>query len=228
MSDAEVLNKFRRALVESLFRACVRDGDIEIADRPARDIIANFDDILRGMVDDPDFSAEQLHPVFDHGDKLLSRAESELATGDALISIVFYVIWLEHYVNGTLVWSFERQGHTRDVYFPMIRQLNLETKITATWKLAGLPEVSRDKLALIKQAIELRNGFMHYKWPALTHQEADQQKARERRIASEMPALVAYMQEIEGELLWSGREDEIVEAFREDVTRLESRQDGKG
>ncbi|MFG1723094.1 hypothetical protein ACGFII_31160 [Micromonospora chalcea] len=222
MSDADVLNDFRPALVESLFQACVRDGDIEIADRPAADIIADFDDILGGMVDDPEFSGKELHPVFDHGDKLLSRAESELADGDQLISIVFYVIWLEHHVNGTLVWSFERQGHTRDAYFPIIRQLNLESKITATWKLLGLPEVSKDKLVLIKQAIELRNGFIHYKWPALTHEEASQQKARERRIASEMPALVAHLREIEGELLWSGREEEILGAFREDVARRES------
>ncbi|MEU4472800.1 hypothetical protein [Micromonospora sp. NPDC023888] len=226
MSDAEVLNEFRRALVEGLFRSCVRDGDIEIANRPASEIIADFDEILREMVDDPGFSGEQVHPIFDHGDKLLSRAESELSTGDPLISIVFYVIWLEHYVNGTLAWAFERQGHTRDAYFPIIRQLNIEIKLTATWKLLGLPEVSREKLALIKQAIELRNGFIHYKWPALTHREADQQKDRERRIAAEMPSLVSHLLELENELLWSGREEEIVAAFREDVTRRESRQDG--
>ncbi|WP_329017954.1 hypothetical protein OG271_13690 [Micromonospora rifamycinica] len=222
MADAEVLNEFRRALVESLFCACVRDGDIEIANRPAHDIIADFDSILESMIKDPEFSGKELHPVFDHGDKLLTRAESELATGDPLIAILFYVIWLEHYANGTLAWAFERQGHHRDAYFPIIRQLNIETKLTATWKLLGLPEIPKEKLSLAKQAIELRNGFVHYKWTTLTHQEADRQKSRERRIAAEMPTLVSHMQGIENELLWAGREEEVINAFRMDAARRES------
>jgi hypothetical protein len=110
--------------------------------------------------------------------------------------------------------AFDRQKRQDSSYMPLIRQLNIETKVTAAWELAGLKPIAEDKLKILRQAIELRNSFVHYKWPAMSHDDADRHFKRVKLVAAQLPALVDHLEELQEDAFWGGRESEIMDAFR--------------
>ena len=103
----------------------------------------------------------------------------------------------------------------------MIRHFNIPTKLASTWQLAGLPEIPSDRLKLLNQAIELRNAFVHYKWPAFSHQDASDHKSHVELIAGQMADLVVYFQRLDNDTFWNGREDQIIAAFRAEISERE-------
>lgn len=210
--------------MENLFRSFVEDGSIVIGDRPSIEIIQDFDDRVLAILSDPEYDlSRDMAPVIDHQHTLLDRATTEARGGDSLIAITFYVIWFEHYINGALIRAFRKMGHDATSYMPMVRQLNVVTKLTSAWALAGLPTVDDEQVKLLSQAVEMRNAFVHYKWPALDFDGPDKQKERADKIAEELPNLVAYFESLEDQAFWSGRENQIISDFRADQLAREAR-----
>ncbi|MEV6300399.1 hypothetical protein AB0M02_13420 [Actinoplanes sp. NPDC051861] len=219
--DRDIIDRFRRSFFEATFRSWVEDGSIEVGSRTFDELLTDFRRLLQDFVNEPDFEETEFHPIFDHQEKLLERAVTETNEGDDLIGIMFYATWFEHFINGILIRSLRRAGFAEDIYIPMIRTFNLQTKMASTWKLAGLPEVPAEMIRTLNLVTELRNGFVHYKWSALSPQAEEQQKTRLREATNQVASLVSYFKAVEDQFFWNGREAELIEAFRADLLEAE-------
>jgi hypothetical protein len=202
-------------VAESVFRSFIEDGSIIIGDEPPDEIILIYKALLVEML----AANVELHRIADHRLLLLERAKDESASGTPEIAITFYALWIEHVANGNLVAGLQRKGYDLDVINPLIRELKLRTKLTALWSMAGFDPLSDADLALVDQISQARNAFVHYKWGG--HNESVDQSIREqlRRVLDRAQNLEAVFNSRERSLLWNGREDEIINFYREDVRR---------
>lgn len=189
----------------------VEAGIIEIGDRPVDDIVNEGVAMLAEALERADTEAEGLefNPVYDHRPSLVEQALN--AQPD--IAIVLYATHVEHCVNGILFGQFERMQVPRDTVAPLIRELRLNTKLTALWDLAGIPPVDADFLRLIGQLSEKRNAFVHYKWPSHTEESERLHWEQTKKILEGMPDVVEYFDRTEDKLVWNGRRSEVTDAF---------------
>jgi hypothetical protein len=210
--DGDRFDDTARELFEVVFRSYIENGAIEIGTRSADEIIGEFREVISDDVAQPDF---EWRPIFDHRAKLLERAAAEATDGDANIAATLYATWLEHFVNGILALTFLRRGYNESTITPLLRELRLPTKASALWEIAGLHPIGDQNLRLIEQLLAFRNSFVHYKWKVVP--EADEKRSRDqlRSTLSQMDAFTELLLRIESEELWSGREDEIIQRFRE-------------
>jgi hypothetical protein len=201
-------------LLEEYLTRYVETGLVEVGDRATEEILA---EITRNISEDIKYEDFEVRPVFDHRDSLLDRASSAASEGQLEIAVVLYTTWIEHSVNGILLISLERQGISPESCKALIRELRLATKLTALWDIAHLPGLSAAHLKLIDRAVSQRNAFVHYKWPTMSEQEERRQRGELGEIIPQIGSLAQTFHEMEDRALWSGRRDEILQAWRDSV-----------
>jgi hypothetical protein len=199
-------------LLEQYLTSYVETGLVEVGDRAVGEIL---DEISRNISEDVEYQDFELRPVFDHRDSLLDRAASAASEGQLEIAVVLYTTWIEHSVNGLLLLSLERQGISFESCKALIRELRLTTKLTALWEIAHLPELPATHLKLIDQAVSRRNAFVHYKWSSAPEREEKNQRSELGEIVLQIGSLIQAFHEVEDRALWSGRREEIIQAWRD-------------
>jgi hypothetical protein len=199
-----------------ILRSYIEDGSIKVGERPPEEIVNEAKSLAREIADEN----VELRRVRDHRLTLLQRAEDEAAQGSIELAITLYALWIEHTVNGYLIFGLQHKEYSLDkVINPLIRDLSLRTKTTALWNVAGFEPLSDEDLALIDQISQARNVFVHYKWPA--HDEPAHESMKEKLIVIVNRArnLEAEFNSRANKLLWNGREDEIMNFFWQDIRR---------
>jgi hypothetical protein len=204
-----------RRIMECVFRSFIEDGSIIIEGQSPDEIILEYKALTAHML----VTEAELRHTPDHRSVLWRRAKDEYVNGSPEIAITFYALWIEHEVNGDLVAGLQRKGYGLDIINPLIRELKLKTKITALWHIAGFEPLSDADISLIDQVSQARNAFVHYKWSG--YNEAAGRSNREQliRLLERTQGLQAVFNSRESSLLWNGREDEIINFYREDLRR---------
>jgi hypothetical protein len=149
--------------------------------------------------------------ALDYRETLLAQAKG--ASND-YITVTLYAMWIEHFVNGMIIRALERKGFSLQISRPLLRELRLQTKASALWEIAGLPAISDEHVALLEQIVQVRNSFVHYKWPAHDEEGHDQSEKQLKGAIEKSEALISALQVIESEALWNGRRTELIEYFR--------------
>ena len=208
-----------RHIMLSIFRTMIEDGDIQVDDRAAADIIDDFRSKAAhaGVEDDPESGGYEWYPQFDYRQTLLKKAGEEAECGNDLIALMHYSTWFEHFVNGMLTHAFTRKRTPEAQAKALLRELRIPTKATALWQLLELPEISREDLTTIEQIAAVRNGFVHYKWNAVSETEATRVKESNAALATKASDVVDRLLSLESSTHWGDREDELVRAFNTDL-----------
>ncbi len=215
-SNEKYTDAYNKRLLHNIgemgFRTLIEDGSIEIAGRDPVDIVEEYKAIiLKGGI--------EWRGIRDHRDTLLTRARAEAEERHDEVAVILYATWMEHSINGILVLAFEREGHTAEVVTPLIRELRLQTKASALWRIAGLRDIGEENLTFLGQVSEFRNSLVHYKWQAHDLDLLHQRSVQLRSIIERVEELVDVLLSIETDTFWDGRETEIIEYFREDSAR---------
>lgn len=215
MSDADDA-RARRIVFDKIFRSFVENGIIEVGNRSPSEIIEDFKEaVLEAAEEDPGWPAL----VVDHRDLLLENAKRAAESGSLEIAITFYALWIEHTVNGNLINGLRRKGYDAEVVDLLLRKLDLETKFTVLWRVAGFRRLSSDNLRLIKHISEARNAFVHYKWRSYdnaTTTASESMEVRLRTIVERAESLVTVFNEAISAAYWNNRDDEVIGSFYRD------------
>ncbi len=202
-------------ILEYVFRSYVEDGSIEINEKPSEQIINEYKSITQELI----AGEVELRHTSDHRQHLLERAEAEAGSGSAEIAVTLYALWIEHTVNGNLIYGLQRKGYDLETINPLIRELRLRTKITALWHIAGFEPLAGEDVALIDQISGARNAFVHYKWPGNAELAYESAKEQLKNIVDRSRGLETVFSSRENALFWNGRKDEILNFYREDIKR---------
>jgi len=203
-----------RQLFLSIFRSMVEDGAIEIGDRSAADIIADFKRLAKpDPAQYPEADEYEWMPQIDYRETILKKAREEAEGGENLISLMHYSTWFEHFINGMLSTAFTRRGIPEKQGKLLLRELRIPTKATALWLLLDLPAIEGEVLVTIDQVAAVRNGFVHYKWNAMSEAESVRIQATNSELAERASAAVEHLLHLDSITHWFGREEELVHAF---------------
>lgn len=187
----------------------MESGLVEIGDKSLDEIMEDWAAVVIAT------PGEYFHTVIDHRDGLLERAGGEADGGHLELAVTFYALWIEHTVNASLISGFSRRGYGSQVIDPLIRELRLQTKITALWSIAGFRQLSEDDLQLVERISQARKSFVHYKWRVYDDSTTDSMKAQLREIVDRAERLESAFNDSTSVTYWNNREDEIISGFHE-------------
>ncbi|MFC6081663.1 hypothetical protein [Sphaerisporangium aureirubrum] len=203
-----------RGAAEAVFRSYIEDGSITTTGKSGTEIVDEYATLIDKLIDTSELDVMEFHTSIDHRDILLERARVEAEHGHDQLAITLYSTWIEHSVNGLLALAMERQGRSKQVVTPLLRELRIPTKITALWELVGLPALREGSVRVLDQALNFRNAFVHYKWSATSDQEHRTHTERLHAIVPEIERVVSEFMDIESAAIWDGRKAEIMECYR--------------
>jgi hypothetical protein len=200
--------EFPRELAEDLIRAValsyVAAGQIDPQGKTAEQIMREGAARAREDYRDPDF-----RPTFiiDHHDEILSNARS---LGDAdrhQFAVVFYAMWIEHWLNWMLAWKAQRLELTSEETIQLLK-MNVDQKLGAAWTITFGSSFDRELRNRIKSITDARNGFVHYKWPSFdpddeSKEQSDEQFRSHARTAEDV---VARLRELRDDIAFGGAE----------------------
>lgn len=139
----------------------------------------------------------QFHGVIDHRGTLLKEARKLLDRNEQELGLLVFATWLEHYVNSIIEGQARKAKLPHDEISQILRETSMaKGKLTWLLQLLELPRLTPKKLNLINRIMDLRNGFVHYKWKL---QNLDEYRV-DKEIVSVMKqadGLVKYLQQYE-------------------------------
>ena len=148
-------------LIKTSVLNAIRTGALDVANKTDRELQTAVVTYIAEMEKAPVLTT---HLNLNYTDALLNEALDAVEHENALIAIIFYATWCEHWINGVITTLARRQGQSDAAIKKLIRKHNLFEKYTKVLDDLGIPrfdESIRDTLlTLAKQ----RNDFIHYKW----------------------------------------------------------------
>ncbi len=135
--------------------------------------------------------------AIDYRDDLLANARVFRRKNSLGISCVLYATWMEHLINGIVVIKLTREGRFSALsVLEVIRSVNPAGKLTWLLPLVGLPRLSEGHTAVLKELVELRNSFVHYKW-RMVPLDDNKEHIRLGRLLSKIERTVRYLKRYE-------------------------------
>ncbi|MFD5254046.1 hypothetical protein ACFWM5_14575 [Streptomyces bobili] len=147
----------------------------------------------------------EIYMVTDHSDDLLRKATEAIGSEEYWFAILFYATWVEHWINNILISLSRRANVPEGLAVALVRSCGFNLKMKDVWTSLGAAPIEKDVMRTITEIMELRNGFVHYKWQARISSEEELQGQRVKEVAFEGQKLITVLQEIESKVLFLGR-----------------------
>ncbi|WP_433857393.1 hypothetical protein [Streptomyces kronopolitis] len=154
---------------------------------------------------DSDPSDSEVLVVTDHSDGLLRKANEAVGSEEYWFAILFYATWIEHWINNILISLSCRSNVPAGVAVALVRSCGFNLKMKDVWTSLGAEPLEKEIMRTMAELMELRNGFVHYKWQARISSEKERQDQRVKEVALEGQKLIKILEEIEDQVLFLGR-----------------------
>ncbi len=126
--------------------------------------------------------------VIDHTGDILRQAQA-FRNQNKELSILLYATACEHKVNAFINYFGQKAGMKEPEIRQMIRDTNFTARCTWILQLLNAPPLSRTHVSRLKDLMDLRNEFVHYKWKEVSL-EGD---SRHEKILKALPRTLAYL-----------------------------------
>ncbi|HEU4792929.1 MAG TPA: hypothetical protein VFS96_04660 [Nitrolancea sp.] len=154
-----VLEQIATSLIESL----IIDGHIDPLGKTQAMVAEEARKIFAELLDSEKLPLE-LRII--HEDRLLEEARRFVEQDDLNFALMFYATWFEHRLNFLLDWRGRKLGLDSQQCIQLIRTANMNDKVGLTWRLLMGSEIDPQVASSVRKVAELRNTFVHYKWPS--------------------------------------------------------------
>ena len=147
---------------------------------------------------------ETLGLTFNHTNKLVKDAKRNFKKRDLDMTVLLYMLVIEHRVNRILRCFFRRQGTDDAHALQIVRKLSVREKSSWLFKMLGLPPMPKDLSSCLNTIEEYRNSFVHFKWVARYEKEDDAWTA-----ILEVRAILKWIDKIENKEIFFGHRKRI-------------------
>ena len=151
------------AILKSFYRSALATGEIDVEGLSPVEIRAKCNQYLLKVME---LNGNKIALITNHKQDLLEQAVSFVQEESYEYAVVFYALYLEHWINELYSSIFTQQGLSNADYKEMVRSLNMRAKTGWFLQLVNLPALDKTNLDVFNKIIELRNSFVHYKWQA--------------------------------------------------------------
>lgn len=202
-----------RRLAWGVVDRCIANGQIDIEGMTDEEVVNTIlSDFLNES--EPDDSASEptisssgddIYMVTDHSEGLLRKGTEAMDSEEYWFAILFYATWVEHWINNILISLSRRSNVPEGVAVALVRSCGFNLKMKDVWTSLGATPIEKDVMRSMTELMELRNGFVHYKWQARIISDKELQDQRVKDVAVEGQKLITILQEIENQVLFFGR-----------------------
>lgn len=188
----------------------LRDGQISIEGKTEDQVFAEVAAHLRSQLE----SKTPFGLVTDHATDILPEARRFLRQQQYELSALYFATYFEHRLN----WIVVQICQKKRIDAPMVKQLLRDASMRAkcTWVMAVLGQTPfpKEKLAAILEISELRNAFIHYKWPVELSNAKESSREQTLMKLKKAEAIVRYLRKFEEDHLYDGRGRRLLRALR--------------
>lgn len=156
----------------------------------------------------------KLQFVVDHRQNVLDLAKEATDQSDYELAIMYYGLFFEHQINSIIddVLSARRLGPKTAI--EVIRNVNLRGKLTWLPDILGLPALSSHHKKTIVDVTEARNGYVHYKYTAVSENPLRDEERDSARLLGNAAKAASYLRRYEARLIWNGQKANVQKAVR--------------
>ncbi|OGU73511.1 MAG: hypothetical protein A2V93_06490 [Ignavibacteria bacterium RBG_16_34_14] len=188
------IKEFKR-ITNELGRNLIRDGIIKTENKSKEQIKNEINDYIQ-----KNLATTDLEVSIDHKESLLRNAKKFCKEKDYHSSIVFYALWMEHWLNQMILIALKRKKIDEEYYKVIMRVTNSKSKYTWLWKLLDYPPLNTNHLKIIEKLFEIRGSFIHYKWVSYKVKEAKKlidQLKEIKSFANSIDKTIIYLKNFE-------------------------------
>ena len=155
-------------MISDLALQSLHDGDISIRGMTDNEIATEVATQLKSLIE-----KKRLKIVFhiDFSDRLLAEARKYIRQKKPELSALYYATYFAHCLNWLIVEICRKKKIDDDATRQLIREVNLRAKYTWVMTLLNNRSLKIGFVNSIIRISEIRNSFIHYKWPEKTFDE---------------------------------------------------------
>jgi hypothetical protein len=120
--------------------------------------------------------ANKINLLVDHRTSLLQQAREFARRGEGEFAILFYATWFEHWIKALVNVRGHVFGLTSKEIKLCLRQTGMDAKFVCFPLLLKFPRVAASHITTVRECSDLRNGFVHYKFPISSEEEDERIK----------------------------------------------------
>jgi hypothetical protein len=222
--DERVL-RLMEAVAWSVVENCVMAGEVDINELSDEEVIMesfriHMAESSGGVNGDVESDDEALGPVdflwsSNHQPDLSEQAEKFLEERKFEFATLFYATWIEHWLNRIIMLRAVGSGMNEELATALIRSSRTEIKMGRIWTALGAPRFPKDIARRVTRVMEVRNGFVHYKWPSEDEVNHGVAINRSERDAQDAKSTVEALIQLEDDFFYGGRTRSIKDSFRD-------------
>lgn len=132
------------------------------------------------------------------------------------MSALYFATYFEHRLNWLIVQICEAKRIDEPTIKQLLREANIRAKCTWVMVLLGHEPLAKEKLKAIDEISEVRNAFVHYKWPAESGDASSSQRSREQNLIKlkKADSVVRYLRRFEEGRLYNGQKSQLLSALK--------------
>ena len=161
VTEKEVLN-MASMIVGNYGRDLIRYGIIDPTGKTDKELDQEICDYLKCIAKD---KSQPIFITIDHTPKLLYKAREHVKSKEYENACMFYALWFEHWLNGLIIAMCRRKEISEKEANQIIRDTDFSKKTTWLLRLLEIPPINNKHRIKMQKIVELRNAFVHYKWP---------------------------------------------------------------
>jgi hypothetical protein len=210
--NPELVERLSKTVVPQVALQLLRDGDVSAEGKSSDQIKNDVASFLKEAIAKKKF---RFSIGIDHASELLPEARRLLRAGKNELSAVYFATYFEHRFNWLIVQICDSKKIGGTIIKQVLRDTNLRAKCTWVMTLLGHKPFSKDKLKAIEDIAEVRNAFIHYKWPTSELYGQESMKSREQVLArlGKAEALVRYLRKFEDTQIYKGHGRRVKKAL---------------
>lgn len=208
-----LLNDIGKHLIPQIALQLVRDEVISVEGKTNDEIATEVISHLKAMISKK--SANFVIGV-DHTTDLLRQARKFLRQKQAEQSALYYATFFEHRINWLIVQICNSKRIEDKAIKQILRDTNMKAKCTWVLSLLGHKPLSDKNLKAVLDIAELRNAFVHYKWP-VEHDDTTDRIATNKQIQTKLEraeGVIRYLKRFEDYSVYRGHGNRTKKALK--------------
>lgn len=178
--DQAFLRRLGSHLASQFALQAIHDGNISVEGKDDKEIVAEVATQLKSLIE-----KKRLGFKFqiDFSNHLLPQARRYLGEGQSELSALFYATYFEHRINWLIVEICRNKKINDSATRQLIREVNIRGKCSWVMTVLGHEPLKKKFIDDIGSIADIRNSFVHYKWPEKSFDVEQKNKDQKVRAA---------------------------------------------
>jgi hypothetical protein len=211
--DKELLRELGEVVVPQIALQLLRDGEISIHGKTEDQVVGEVVSYLRLALSEQKIN---FGIGIDHAVELLPEARKFLRLQKYELSALYFATYFEHRLNWLIVQICETKQIDAATIKQVLREASMRAKCTWIMVFLGYKPLSKEMLTALDQISDIRNAFVHFKWPTEVGDAHTSQRSREQTLAKlkKAESIVRYLRKFEEGHLYKGQGRQLLSALK--------------